>query len=84
MTLRIPDEILKAANLDEHGVLVELACHLFDAQRLSLGQASRLAGMSRTDFEDELHDRKISVYRYGEEEFQQDLQALAKMKHQGP
>jgi predicted HTH domain antitoxin len=83
MTLKIPDEVLKAANLDERGVLIELACHLFDVQRLSLGQAARLADMGRTEFEDELHDRKIAVYRYGEDELQQDMEALAKMKQQG-
>ncbi len=79
MTLQIPDEILKSAHLDEHAILVEFACHLYDLDRLSLGQAARMAGMERTAFEDELHDRGIAIYRYGPEEFQQDMQAIAKM-----
>jgi predicted HTH domain antitoxin len=83
MTLEIPDEIFKAAKLDERGLRIELACHLFDAERLSLGQAARLAEMNRTEFEDELHQRGISIYRYGQDEFQQDADALAKMRQEG-
>jgi predicted HTH domain antitoxin len=80
MTLKIPEEILEAAKLDEREVLVELACHLFDIDRLSLGQAARLAGVNRTQFEDELHKRQIAIYRYTEEELGQDMASLAKMR----
>jgi predicted HTH domain antitoxin len=80
MTLKIPDELLAAAKLDERGVLIELACRLFESDRLTLGQAARLAGIARTDFEDELHDRKVPIYRYGQEEWGQDQEAIAKMK----
>jgi predicted HTH domain antitoxin len=83
MTLKIPDDLLKADKLDERGILLELACGLFDAQRLSLGQAARLAGLNRTQFEDELHDRKIPIYHYSDDEFQQDMRALTKMSQQG-
>jgi predicted HTH domain antitoxin len=79
MALQIPEDILKAANLDEQGLLIELACHLFDKDRLTLAQARRLAGLSRGAFEDELHDRGIAVYRYTLEDYQQDLKAVAKM-----
>ena len=83
MTLKIPDEILHAARLDERGLRVELACHLFDTERLSLGQAARVAEMNRTEFEDELHQREIAIYRYDQDEFQQDADALAKMRQEG-
>jgi predicted HTH domain antitoxin len=80
MTLKIPEEILEAAHLDERGILIELASHLFDIERLSLGQAARLAGMNRTEFEDELHKRQIAIYRYTEEEFRQDTASLSQMR----
>jgi len=83
MTLQIPDDILKAANLDERGMLVELACRLFDTDRLSLSQAARLAGMERGEFEETLHDRGIAIYRYDEDEFRRELAAIAKTKDQG-
>ena len=78
MTLQIPDEILKAAKLDERGVLIELACHLFDTDRLTLGQAARLAAMNRTEFEDALLDRGIPVYRYELQDYLDDMSALRK------
>ena len=84
MTLKIPDEFLTAAHMDERAILVELACHLFDIERLTLAQAARLAGMDRAAFEDELHDRHIAIYRYGREEFDQDMHALAKMRGEQP
>lgn len=77
MTLQIPDDILKAANLDERGFLIELACRLFDTDRLTLAEAARLAGMTRTDFEDALRDRVIPVYRYDEAEFSSELAILS-------
>ena len=76
MTLQIPDEILKAAKLDERGLLIELASHLFDTDRLTLAQAARLAGMGRTEFEDALHDRSIPIYRYDEEDFRIEMTAV--------
>jgi predicted HTH domain antitoxin len=83
MTLKIPDEILKAAHLDEKDVLVELASHLFDTNRLTLIQAARLADLDRTQFEDELHRRRIAIYRFDEQAFRQDLQAIEKMNGRG-
>lgn len=80
MTLTIPDDIFQAAKLDERAMLVELACHLFDKELLSLGQAARLAGMTRTAFEEALFDRGIAAYRYDEAEFEQDMRALDAMK----
>ena len=80
MTLLIPEDILKASNLDERAMLIELACHLFDKGRLTLGQASRLAGLTRTAFEDELFDRKIPAYRYDVDDFKFDLETLSKSK----
>jgi predicted HTH domain antitoxin len=83
MTLKIPDELLEAAGLDERELLIELACHLFDTDRLELNQATRFANLERADFEDELHRRGIAIYRYGPEELEQDAEAVAKMRRQG-
>lgn len=80
MTLQIPEELLKATKLDERQIMLELACRLFDIERLSLNQAARLAGMNRAQFEDELHDRGIAIYRYTLEDFQQDQETLTKIR----
>jgi predicted HTH domain antitoxin len=63
MTLTIPDDILQQAGLTEHEALVEFACRLFDAGRLPLAAAARLAALSRAEMEDELGRRGIAIYR---------------------
>ena len=47
VTLHIPADILKEAGLTESDALVEFACRLFDAGRLSKAAAARLCGLER-------------------------------------
>ena len=49
MPVVIPDETLQQAGLTEREALVEIACRLFDAGKLPLWPAAKLAGMSRVD-----------------------------------
>ena len=76
MPVTIPDEVLKQARLTEQEAIVEIACRLFQAGKLDLTPAARLAGMDRGGFEDELMDRGIPVYRYTAEHFAQDQKSL--------
>ena len=46
MPVTIPDEVLGAAHISEPELKQELALTLFRQERLSLGQASRLAEMT--------------------------------------
>ncbi len=75
MTVTISDEVLDAAHLSEAEVKRELAVTLFHQDRLTLGQASRLAEMSQLRFQAVLADRRIPIH-YGVEEFREDLQVL--------
>lgn len=68
----IPDEVLAAAHMSEPEIKRELALTLFQQERLTLAQASRLAEMSQLAFQALLADRKIPVH-YGIEEFREDL-----------
>lgn len=72
-TLHIPDGLFKQAGITEQDAVIELACRLFDTGRLSLFFAAKLAGMRRSQFEDVLLDRKIPVYRYSQEQFDEDV-----------
>ena len=83
MTLQIPDDIRNATGLDERGMLLELACRLFDANRLPLVQAARLAGLERFEFEDALQERSIPIYRYDESEFRNDLDTINRRGERG-
>jgi predicted HTH domain antitoxin len=70
----IPDETLKQAGLSEREALIEISCRLFDAGKLHLNQAARLAGMTRNEFESELMSREIDVYRIDEEYLRHELE----------
>ncbi len=79
MTLTIPDEVLKDAGLTERDVMFELACRLFDAERLALWPAAKLAGLTRVELEHELWKRKIPVYRPTVEDLAEDLAGLDRL-----
>ena len=80
MTIFIPDEILKEAGLTEREALIELACRLFDSERLAKPTAARLCGLERTEFEAELHRRGLTVYRTTLEEYEHDRKVLNSRK----
>ena len=78
MPVTIPDEILVAAHISEPELKQELALTLFQRERLTLAQASRLADMSRLAFQRLLAERQIPIH-YGAGEFDEDLRTLRKM-----
>ena len=82
LTIDIPDEVVARENLSDATIRIELACRLFDAQKLSKAEACRLAGMDRMDFEEALIARGLPVLRYNAEMFAQDLAAVEKMRQQ--
>ena len=75
-TIHIPEEILKQLGLDERGATIEFACRMYDAGKLSLHEACKLAGLSRTAFEDALLNRGLPIFKPTVEEFRQDLKTL--------
>jgi predicted HTH domain antitoxin len=81
MELSIPDEIVHAAGLSEQELVQELALLLFQQDRLTLGYASRLAGMYQGDFMDLLARCGISMH-YDVEDFVDDLQTLRELERQ--
>jgi predicted HTH domain antitoxin len=79
MPVTIPDETLESAGLSEREMLIEIACRLFDAGKLALWPAAKLAGMSRVEFEGELVRRDIYIYRPTEEDFLEEMAALKRL-----
>jgi predicted HTH domain antitoxin len=75
-TLQIPDDILTQAGITEREAVLELACRLFETGRLTLFFAARLAGLTQPEFEDALLERKIPIYRYSEDDLENDLRTL--------
>lgn len=76
MPLTLSDEVLKQTGMSEQEARVEIACRLFDAGKLDLWPAAQLAQMSRVEFEGELHQRRIAIYRPTLEDLVAEQQAL--------
>jgi predicted HTH domain antitoxin len=72
----LPDEMLTAAHISEPELKRELVLTLFQQERLTLAQASRLAEMSQLAFQALLAQRQIPIH-YGVEEFREDLRTLS-------
>ena len=70
--LRIPPSEL------EERLRIELALRLYEKGIASLGQARRIAGLSKWDFLELLAREGISLH-YGEEELKEDLEVAKKL-----
>lgn len=77
MPLTISDAFLSEAGLGEAEARIEIACRLYDAERLAFCPAIRWSGLTRGEFEDALRERGLPVYRITREDFEQDLATLA-------
>jgi predicted HTH domain antitoxin len=80
MSITISDELVKATGMTERDTLIEIACRLFQAGKLSLPLAARFAGLARGEMEDQLLDRRIPLYRPTLEDYHQDVETLRKLK----
>lgn len=76
MSVVISDEILQASQLTPSEFRQEIALHLFQTGRLTLGYASKLAEMPVNAFRQLLKQRSIPLYVYDVEDFELDLKNL--------
>lgn len=79
ITLEIPDETLNVCGMTEAEFKLEIAVMLFQADKLTLGQASTLAEINKGRFEQVLKERNIPLYTYDVEDFELDLKNLRKL-----
>lgn len=78
MSVVIPDEILHTARMTEAELKQEIAVMLFEKEKLTLGQASHLAGMNQLQFQHLLASRQIPVH-YDVEDLEADIKTLRKL-----
>lgn len=79
MDLLIKEEILKKAEITADELLIELATHLYNTERLSMGQARTLAQLDQISFQKELAKRDIYI-KYDLTDLEIDLENLKKIK----
>lgn len=75
MNVEIPESILTRTGLNDRDLLLRLAIVLFQEERLTLGQASSLAGIHQIEFQSELARRRIPLH-YDEKDLDRDLETL--------
>lgn len=78
VTLELPSDVLLATRLTKSELKVELAIHLFDQGKLSLGKARELADMDIWQFMQLLGARGIRVH-YDVDEYDEDLETLRRL-----
>ncbi|BAY94827.1 MULTISPECIES: UPF0175 family protein [unclassified Tolypothrix] len=79
MAVTISDEFLDASQLTPTEFLQEIALHLFQSGRLTLGYAAKMAEMDCDAFQDLLKARKIPLYHYDVDDFEVDLKNLREL-----
>jgi predicted HTH domain antitoxin len=78
MGMVISDEIVQATHMTETELMQEIAILFYQKEKLTLGQASRLARMSQLQFQSLLASRQIPLH-YDVAEFEADLKTLREM-----
>jgi predicted HTH domain antitoxin len=76
--LEVPQEILESARLTIPELKVELAVHLYEQRRLSIGKARELAAMSLWEFRQLLASRRIPP-DYDETDLDEAITALREL-----
>ncbi len=79
MIVEIPDQVIAQSGLSAKEILLKVALILFQEEKLTLGQASKLAGLHQFEFQKELAARNIPIH-YGEEDYERDLQTIGLFK----
>jgi predicted HTH domain antitoxin len=78
--LEFPSDILLALNEDELGLKKDIklsyAIRLYQLQKLTIGKAAQLAGLSRLEFENILSDNQISISNLDYEDVLDDSKKL--------
>ena len=75
LTITLPRDVLESARLSVQEVKQELAVSLYAQERLSIGKARELAGMSLWAFRQLLAARGVSTH-FGVNDLEEDLETL--------
>jgi len=78
MNIVISDDLLLSTRMSEQEITQEIAVMLFEKDKLTLGQAARLAQMSRLRFQHLLASRGIPVH-YDVAQLEHELTTLQQL-----
>lgn len=80
VSIDFPNDILLAINESESElkkrIKLLLAIQLYVSEKLTIGKATQISGLSRLEFEKELSKNKISISNLSEDDLLNDLKHL--------
>lgn len=79
MDLLIKEEILNQVEITAEELIIEIAVHLYDTGRFSMGQARNLAQLDQLSFQKELTKRDVYI-KYDVDDLNSDLSNLRKIR----
>lgn len=74
----IAGSILEEMEVSPSEFLIDLAVYLYDKERLTIGQAKKLAGLTQIDFQNEMAKRDV-YFKYDLEDLEKDLKNLSSL-----
>lgn len=80
MDLLIKEEMLRKVEITAEELIIEIAVHLYDTGRFSMGQARNLAQLDQLSFQKELAKRDVYI-KYDEEDLTTDLANLKEFRN---
>ena len=81
VVIELPRYVVSAAGITPEELKLELAIHLYETRRLSIGHAREIAGLSLWEFRQLLASRKISPH-YDVADLDEDMQTWAELDSQ--
>jgi predicted HTH domain antitoxin len=81
VAIELPRHLVNAAGITPEELKLELAIHLYETRRLSIGHAREMAGLSLWEFRQLLASRKISPH-YDVVDLDEDMQTWAELDSQ--
>ncbi len=75
MSIVIPDEIVRASQMSEGDLKLEIAIMLYKQEKISSGKACQWLGLNLIEFRRELGKRELTI-NYDVEDFEADLETL--------
>ncbi len=73
--LIITGDFLEELRLSPSELMIDFAVYLYDKERITIGQAKKLAGLTQIQFQKEMAKREV-LFKYDVNDLETDLQNL--------
>ncbi|MEM9831032.1 MAG: UPF0175 family protein [Bacteroidota bacterium] len=76
--LVISGKLLEELHLTPAELMIEVAVYLYDQEKLTMGQAKKLARLTQIEFQKEMSQRGVCI-KYDAEDFARDIDTLKRL-----